>query len=83
MARLTLSKALMITPTTKQPSTLMWAARYQVPARKHLEYPEMLLVGQTVLLIQRVIKDVEFAQVQAIHLGLVSMTMAVESMLVC
>lgn len=83
VARLTLSKALTISPTTKPPFTLMWAARYQVLARQHLEYLEMLSVGQIVLLIQRVIKGVEFAQIQVIHSGLGSMTMAAEFMLVC
>ena len=83
VARLTLSKALIISPTTKQLFTLMWAARYQVPARKYLEYLEMLLAGQTVLLLQQVIRGVEFAQIQVIHLGLGLMPMAAEFMLVC
>ena len=83
VARLTLSKVLTITRTTKQPFTLMWAALYQVPVRQHLECPEMSSAGQTVLLLQRVIKGVEFVQIQVIHLGLGSMPMAGEFMLVC
>lgn len=72
----------MITPTTKQPFTLTWAARCQPPPRAHLQYLEMLSAEQIVRLLQRVIKGVEFAQVQIIHLGLGSMPMAAEFMLV-
>lgn len=61
----------------------MWAARYQVPTRQHLEYLEMLSAGQIVLLIQRIIKGVEFAQIQVIHSGLGSITIKAEFMLVC
>ena len=83
MARSTLLKASMITLTTRQPFTPMWAARYQLLTQIHLQYLETLSAEQTARPLQLVIRGVEFAQEQIIHLELGSMPMAAEFMLVC